>query len=534
MRAEASNFEMSWDWKSDDLAERMFLSTSSAGQAAYQAAMQAATASLIRFASQGSSPYSGLSPGHVAGKLQSMDLCPEDGTPLEAVLSDIEQTVLAHSVVVSHPHCIAHLHCPPLIPALAAELLVSATNQSMDSWDQSPAATPIEQLVVRWLGGEFGFGRECDGIFTSGGTLSNLMGLMLAREHYARERLGWNVQQCGLPPDAVRWRIVTSAAAHFTIRQAAALLGLGEEAVVAIPTDEAYRVDLRALEARLTLLRRADLLPIALVATAGTTDTGSIDPLPEMASLAARERLWFHVDAAYGGAVILSPRYRPFLAGIQAADSIAVDFHKLLYQPISCGAFLVKDARCFELMRRHADYLNPREDESEGVQNLVTKSVQTTRRFDALKVLVCLRTLGRKSLAELIQRPIDLATRVAALISEDPSFELAHRPMLSALLFRYRTAAAIGSPPNSPSGEVRINRVNRLIRRKLREEGTAMLAETKQSGKTYLKMTLINPRTTLSHLAAILLRIKELGATLEAEKEEPHGCTSYERRSDHC
>ncbi len=517
MRAEASHLAISSDCESDDLADRMFVSHSSSAQAAYRAAIQAATESLMRCTLERSGPYSGLSPEHIARRLQSMDICPDEGTPLEAVLSDIEQAVLAHSVVVSHPYCIAHLHCPPVIPALAAELLVSATNQSMDSWDQSPAATPVEQRVVRWLGGEFGFGRECDGIFTSGGTLSNFMGLMLARDQYARERLGWDVQQRGLPSDAVRWRIVTSAAAHFTIKQAAALLGLGEEAVVAIPTDDSYRVNLRALEARLSLLRRADLVPIALVATAGTTDTGSIDPLPQMGSLAARERLWFHVDAAYGGAVVLSPRYRPLLAGIEAADSIAVDFHKLLYQPISCGAFLVKHARCFDLMRRHADYLNPREDESEGVPNLVTKSVQTTRRFDALKLLVSLRTLGRKGLAELIQRPIDLASQVADLISEDPSFELAHRPMLSAVLFRYRTAAGSGGQAKSQEGETRINQVNRLIRRKLREDGTAMLAETKQSGKTYLKMTLINPRTTLPHLTAVLARIKEVGAILETE-----------------
>lgn len=522
MRAQVEHPLVSSNCEPDDVMNGLFLTSSSASQAAYREALQATMASLIRSASAGAGPFSGVDAAHMTDILRTMDLCPEDGSPLHAVLTDIEQKILAHSVVVTHPHCIAHLHCPPLIPAVAADLLVSTTNQSMDSWDQSPAATPVEQLVVQWLCKEFGWGGESDGIFTSGGTLSNFMGLMLARDAYAHERLKWDIQQRGLPSDANRWRIVMSAAGHFTIKQAAALLGLGEEAVVTIPTDAEHRIDLSVLATQLSMLRRTGLVPIALVATAGTTDTGTIDPLPELAALATRERMWLHVDAAYGGVVVLSPRYRPLIAGIEAADSIAVDFHKLLYQPISCGAFLVKNARHFELMRRHADYLNPREDEEAGVPNLVTKSVQTTRRFDALKLLVSLRTLGRKRLADLIERPIDLASRVAAVISEDGAFELANRPVLSAVVFRYRRVAGVQTRPSGLKEELS-NRLNGRIRRTLREEGTAMLAETKQDGKTYLKMTLLNPRTTLSHLIAILTRIKELAAELEIEMEGPHG-----------
>lgn len=499
--------------------ERLFLTDSRASHAAYTHAMDAAQGAVARTFARLSGPYSGAGPSHVAELLAGVDPCPKEARPLEEVLADVEHSILAHSVLLTHPQCVAHLHCPVLIPALAAELVASATNQSMDSWDQSPAATHLEQKVIGWLCAEFGFPPEGDGIFTTGGTLSNFMGLLLARDHYAQNHLGWAVSERGLPADASRWRILCSSAAHFTIVQAASLLGLGRNAVVTIPTDQSHRMSLDDVDDRLADLRRKNLEPIALVATAGTTDTGSIDPLAPLAARAKRHHIWLHVDAAYGGTLILSPRYRPLLAGIEDADSIAVDFHKLLYQPISCGAFLVRSGRHFDVLRQHADYLNPREDETDGILNLVTKSLQTTRRFDALKLFVSLQSLGRTGFASLIERPIALAAQVADLIAQDQAFELANRPTLSAVLFRYRPTAVV------PSGHAvaHSDRINRGIRRRLRERGLAMIAETRHAGQTYLKLTLINPRTTLADLSVLLTHIKELGATLETELEGHHG-----------
>ncbi|HEY9738073.1 MAG TPA: aspartate aminotransferase family protein, partial [Trichocoleus sp.] len=364
------------------------------------------------------------------------------------------------------------------------------------------------QRLVNWLCEQFGYDDQADGIFTSGGTQSNFMGLLLARDHYCQARLGWSVQQRGLPPEAQRFRILCSEVSHFTIGQAASLLGLGEQAVVTVPTDEHFRMDPKALARILDELQAQDLLPIALVATVGTTDFGSIDPLPELAQAARTHDLWLHVDAAYGGALILSDRNQSLLAGIEAADSITVDFHKLFYQPISCGAFLLKVRSHFELIKRHAAYLNPEENESDGIPDLVTKSVQTTRRFDALKLWVSLQHLGRQGFAAMIDATINLAQQTAHQIAADPALELAHQPVINAVVFRYRPSATLSDQANL---------INRHIRQALLHRGQAVLAQTQVAGRTHLKLTLLNPRTTLAHVSDILSAVKQLGNDLEKE-----------------
>jgi L-2,4-diaminobutyrate decarboxylase len=249
------------------------------------------------------------------------------------------------------------------------------------------------------------------------------------------------------------------------------------------------------------LITRGDH-PIAIAATAGTTDSGAIDPLPELAALARHYGLWLHVDAAYAGAVILSDRHRTRLAGIHLADSITVDFHKLFYQPISCSAFLVRDRAAFDLIRIHADYLNPASNEAAGMLDLVTKSIQTTRRFDGLKPFVSLHALGRKRIAAMIDNTIDVAQAAATLIQSDNDLELALPPSLNALMLRFR-------PQGLPEEE--LNAINLEIQQRLRMEGHAMLARTQFNGRLFLKITLLNPRTTLSDIAVILDRLKTFG-----------------------
>ncbi|HEY9605698.1 MAG TPA: aspartate aminotransferase family protein [Allocoleopsis sp.] len=491
--------------------ERFFLGNSLESLTAYSTAMTAAMDSLARYFAPQNRPYSGVSPAELAVGLSEFDLCPETGEKLQKVLLQVGETMLQNSVVVSHPTCIAHLHCPPLIPALAAEALISATNQSMDSWDQSPAATLLEQRMVDWLCRLFGYEATADGVFTSGGTQSNFMGLLLARDAFARDRLNWSIQKLGLPKAAHRFRILCSEVSHFTIRQSAALLGLGEQAVVTVETDANYRLCPAALECKLAELKQQDLLPIAIAATAGTTDFGSIDPLPEIAACAKSHGLWLHVDAAYGGALILSDRHRHQLAGIEAADSIVVDFHKLFYQPISCGAFLLKDRANFDLIKLHAEYLNPETNENLGFLDLVTKSVQTTRRFDALKLFMSLQALGRQTFADMIDTTIELASATANLISAKPSLELAHSPTINSLVFRYCPRQI--PPEKEPVAWA--NQINNQIRLSLLQRGEAVIAQTQIANCTYLKLTLLNPRTTITHIQTLLNSIQQLGKELE-------------------
>ena len=342
--------------------------------------------------------------GHLLGN----DFLPASGCSFEQVTATL-RTVISNSVIVGHPNTAAHLHCPPLLAALAAEVVISALNQSMDSFDQAPIATIVEQKLVRWLCAEAGLPDSADGTFTTGGTQSNYMALLLARDAFVRTQWNWSVQKAGLPAEAHKLRIFCSEVAHFTVEKSASQLGLGTDAVVRVAVDERFRMNPAALRDSMEAAGAAGLLPMAIVATAGTTDFGSVDPLPEVAAIARSARAWFHVDAAYGGALLFSGHHRDNLAGIEAADSLAIDFHKLFWQPIPCSVFLVRDKRHFDSIALHADYLNPESHEDQGIPNLVATSLLTSRRFDALKLWISFQTLGRTKLAAMIDRTVALA-----------------------------------------------------------------------------------------------------------------------------
>lgn len=449
------------------------------------------------------SPYSGTSHEQLAATFGERELLPETGQGLRATIETVAEEILANSVGVSHPASVAHLQCPPMIPALAAEALISATNQSMDSWDQSPAATELESQLVKELASVFGYDDRADGVFTSGATQSNVMGLLLARNWVLDERFDHDARADGVLPAGESLRVLCSERAHFTARQATALLGLGENAIVSIPTDNEHRLSIDALDSALSALEERGLQPFALVGTAGTTDFGAIDPLDALGERARDHGLWFHVDAAYGGALAFTERHREQLLGIELADSIAVDFHKLFYQPLSCGVFLLRDGAMYEHIQRNAAYLNPEADDAAGVPNLVSKSIQTSRRFDALKPYIGFQTIGREGFAELIEYTLDLATAAADLIAEDAAFELQHEPTLNTVVFRYCESSS------------NADEINDRIRDRLREEGTAMVARTTVDGNICLKFTLLNPQTTVSHIHAILTAIKRHGTELQ-------------------
>jgi L-2,4-diaminobutyrate decarboxylase len=480
--------------------ETAFLTRDDASRAAYRRAIEHAVSTLERALPD--RPYSGKSPTELA-ELLAGELCPAHGKELAEVLRRAE-AVVRHSVVVTHPHTAAHLHCPPLLAALAAEVLISALNQSMDSFDQAPAATVLEQSLVRRLCRQAQLPDTAGGTFTAGGTQSNYTGLWLARDAYLRKHHGWSAQEQGLPADARRFRFLCSEAAHFTVEKSAAQLGLGTQAVIRVAVDGAFRMCVRDLRARLESLGSQGLCPVAVVATAGTTDFGSIDPLVEVAELTKAHGAWFHVDAAYGGALLFSGRYASRLDGVERADSLTLDFHKLLWQPISCGAFLVRDAAHFDLVKLHADYLNPEDHENQGIPDLVTRSVLTSRRFDALKLWVSLQVLGREQLAQMIDRTLDLAQQAADLIRAQPRLKLLHRPELGCVVFRYR----------SEDGDSE-DALNERIRRDLFDRGQAVVGHTRVSGRKCLKWTLLNPTTTPDEIAGLLEQIVRHGEMLE-------------------
>ncbi|MER8182192.1 aspartate aminotransferase family protein [Kitasatospora sp. NPDC094015] len=407
------------------------------------------------------------------------------------------------------PACAAHLHCPPLAVAVAADLAVAALNPSQDSWDQAPAATAFETGLLAELAALVGFPAGAAGVVTSGGTESNLLGLMLARDR----TLGGEVEVNGLPA-GVRPVIVASLAAHFSVQRAAALLGLGERAVLAVPVDRELRMDPAALADTLAGAARAGLTPVAVVATAGTTDTGAVDPLHRAADLAARYGARLHVDAAYGGGALLSDRLAPLLDGIARADSVSLDWHKLGWQPAAAGVFLARDAESYASLARRAVYLNPADDEQAGYPSLLGRSLRTTRRPDGFKMAVTLRTLGREGLGRLVDACHDLARATAAAVRAEPALELHCEPILTTVVFRFLPG---GDDPAVA------DRVNAELRRTLLREGRAVIGRTELPGtgpgRVRLKLTLLNPHATVADTARLLAEVLRAGRLAETGRD---------------
>jgi L-2,4-diaminobutyrate decarboxylase len=394
------------------------------------------------------------------------DVLPDQGDP--NALHTLVRTFAAHSADPAHPLCTAHLHCPPLAMATAADLAASALNPSLDSWDQAPAAAELERLVTRALAGAIypgGAAGRADALVTTGGTEANQLALLLARETH-----GGTV------------RLVHGANAHHSLPRAAWLLGLPEPVVVPAP---AGVLDPAALDEALSALPG----PNVVAATAGTTDAGLIDPLPDIADLCTAHGARLHIDAAYGAGLLFSDRHRTKLTGLDAADTVALDLHKLGWQPVAAGLLAVRDPGDLAVLHHRADYLNADDDTEAGLPDLLGRSLRTSRRPDVLKIAVTLKTLGRSGLGRLVEQVCDHAREFAALVRDHPGFELYDPPTISTVLFRpaHATDAAVAA-----------------VRRRLLTDGRAVLGRARTDGRLWLKATLLNPHTRPDDLAALL------------------------------
>lgn len=432
-------------------------------------------------------PRTDRAPLDLLALAENMDICPEQGTPLSEVLEALGAQVFAHGVVPSHPFTVAHLHPPVTVSAAVTDLIISATNQSMDSWDQAPMATAVELRLLSWLGTQLGMPATATGVMTSGGTASNVLGITLARSR-AAAALGCDVLKEGLPAQARQWRILCSNQAHFSIQRAAAQLGLGRDAVTTVATDAGGRMDLAALDAAITECRDAGLTIIAIAGTAGTTDLGAIDPLDGIAERAAAIGAWFHVDAAVAGAFVMSDHLRGLLAGIERADSVTVDFHKLWWQPFNASCLTVRDGDVFKLLRVKSQYLD-RGDEPDGVINLVGRSLDTSRRFDAAKVVASLQTIGRQNFGAMLDHQHALAVYCAEHIAESDLFDLVAPAHAVTVVF---DAPGYG------------DEAYREVQQGLLLRGEAIIGRTTILGRAALKFTFMNPLTTFAQVDELL------------------------------
>lgn len=477
--------------------EPLLLSESTDVQERFSEMIRETLSSVFRSFSDGSA-FSGIEPQALRDKVNGLGFLPEHGRGFEAVLKDTEDIILPHLLRTWSTNYMPHLHSPVLTETICSELIISCFNDSMDSWDQGPAATELEESMIHGLARLFGLPEgTSDGSFTSGGSQSNISAIIAARDWYCRERFGWDVKMDGLPPEYGKLRIYTSEISHFSVDKASHILGMGYAAVRKIPVDDRCRVDLAAFERMLEEDVAAGLYPYCAVATFGTTDFGSIDDATGMRRICDRFGMHLHGDAAYGSGLIMSERYRSRVSALSLCDSITIDFHKMFLLPISCSVILVRDAellKCFEL---HADYLNREEDEEDGYINLVGKSMQTTRRFDALKVYMAFQTRGMDGFGSIIDTAVGNATYFYERISSDGDFIVPVEPEMSSVVFALKGG----------------DELNKRVRRLLLSEGT-VIGQTVKDGMVMLKFTLLNPNLTHSMIDSIIVRIKELGSGL--------------------
>jgi L-2,4-diaminobutyrate decarboxylase len=412
---------------------------------------------------------------------------PAQGVGAEAALTELSRLLAAGSADPADPWCAAHLHCPPLAVAVAADVVASALNPSMDSWDQAPVASELEREFTT------GIARLCypadpepDAVVTTGGTESNLLGLLLAREN------GITTVVCGRN-------------AHHSVTRAAWLLGLPAPILVDCEGD-------RMTPGALAEVLRSLSSPALVVTTAGTTNTGEIDPLPALAVVCREFGARLHVDAAYGGMLLFSSALKPLLRGLAEADSVALDMHKFGWQPISAGLFACRDAQGLDALTVRAEYLNADDDTEAGLPDLLGRSIRTSRRPDAFRMAVTVRALGTDGVGALIERCCATAAEVARLIDAHPSLELWGEPALSTVLFR---------PVDSEDA------LTARVRRALLEAGTAVvgraLMPTGDGGfRLWLKLTLLQPHTGAADYRGLLDAVV---ATAAAEALGPQQST---------
>ncbi|MEV4440605.1 pyridoxal-dependent decarboxylase [Streptomyces sp. NPDC049577] len=435
-------------------------------------------------------------PEKVAARTRALvaPVLPEEGVGAEDALYDVARAAAEGAADPSDPHCVAHLHCPPLAVAAAADLVASALNPSMDSWDQAPAAAVIEQEVTAALAHLVYAGRPGpDAVITSGGTESNLVALLLARER---------ARAVGARPV----QVLVGANAHHSVRRAAWMLGLPTPVVIDCPGG---RMSPAALDRALVDCEPG---PALVVATAGTTDEGLIDPLPEIADVAAFHGAELHVDAAYGGPLLFSERLAPRLAGIERAVSVTYDLHKLGWQPVAAGVLAVAEAAALEPLSLTADYLNADDDTEAGLPDLLGRSIRTSRRPDVLKIATTLRALGRRGLGRTVEHCADTAAEFARAVDEHPALRRrSGDPGISTVLFRPVAADAL---PGEAGDELVA-----AVRRELLAEGLAVLgraavADDDGTQRLWLKVTLLHPRTTATDLAGLLKLVAERAESL--------------------
>ncbi len=407
--------------------------------------------------------------------------------------------ILERSIHIHHPHYIGHQVSAPLPLAALCELFAALLNNSMAIYEMGPASTAMERSVIHFLAGRLGLGPGADGVLSSGGSIGNLTALLAARRFHAGFD-AWNEGDHGGPPLCV----LASEQSHYCIARSIQIMGWGKDGVIPVPVDSNFRMLPSALPGAYQEAARLGRRVVAVVASAGSTATGAFDPLEAIADFCQSKHLWFHVDGAHGASAILSPKHRKQLQGIERADSVVIDAHKMLLMPSLITAILFKNGQeSHELFAQKAEYLFL--DESRRF-DIGLRTLECTKRMMGLKLYASLRLLGPDFFSDYITRAFDLGAHFAELLQSSGEFELPVFPEANIVCFRYR-------PKEFKGNESELDSLQERIRLSLRNSGAFYVVQTKLKGKVYLRTTLINPMSTENDLIELIEAIQSAGQT---------------------
>jgi glutamate/tyrosine decarboxylase-like PLP-dependent enzyme len=476
--------------------------------------------------------FRGVSEAPILRHTPAAELAARFDTPLPAVPDSLDEVfadcrrIFEGSRHSGHPRFFGYVASPSTPAGAFADLIASALNQNVPVWRSSPAATQVEQTVVRWLGALVNYGEGAGGLLTSGGSMANLNALYVAHRTKARAAEsaggesetggGVDVSQKGLWRAARPATIYVSDQAHMSIPKAADILGLGREQVRVVESDENFRMDTGRLREMIERDAGDHFQPCCVVASAGTVNTGAIDPLARIAEVAREYDLWFHIDGAYGALAAVDPAKRAHFAGLAEADSVSLDAHKWLYTPVDCGCLLFRNAARVRAAwaGSEADYIKVFEETEEEAFAFFDYGMELSRRFRALKIWMLLRYYGAQTIAAAITEDNALAAYFGARVEAAEDFELLAPVELSICCFRYvppgarpRLASADARERAQAEGEV--NELNERILRAVQRGGRAYVSNASLRGRFALRACIVNFRTTRRDIEATLDIIRE-------------------------
>jgi aromatic-L-amino-acid/L-tryptophan decarboxylase len=432
---------------------------------------------------------------------------PEQGTAPGPMLEQTARLLFDHSLFNGHPRFLGYITSSPAPIGMLADLLAAAVNPNCGAWALSPAATEIESQTVRWIAQLIGYPAETGGVLVSGGNMANMVGFWAARVAMA----DWDVRAEGLAGRR-RMRAYASAETHTWIQKAADLAGLGTDSVRFIPTGDDLRMDLAALERAIEADRAAGEMPFLVVGTAGSVSTGAVDDLPAIAALCRREKLWFHVDGAYGGFAAAVAESPADLRALREADSVAVDPHKWLYAPLEAGCALVRDR---EALRKAFSYHPPYYHFGQEAVNYVDYGPQNSRGFRALKVWLALRHAGAAGYRRMIADDMALARVLADVVRTKPDLEMMTQA-LSITTWRCVPADLRGRVGEA-AVDAYLDTLNREVLARMQTRGEAFVSNAVLGGRYVLRACVVNFNTRAADMQAVAEISARMGRELDAE-----------------